>query len=153
MKRTPTIIFAGAIALAGCQDMGLEYNLPLEEAMERPPFALVAAVMAPSDVADMQLIAEGRLWVPSGLPQTLAADDLQPVGTSNGSTVYARAWDDRPHDELFTALPDQSPDGAATTAGAGGSRYLAFAPVIGGGRSMAEGGESGETGGGEPEAH
>jgi hypothetical protein len=142
MKRTSTIILAGVLTLAGCRDMGLDYNLPLEEAMERPPLALVSAVMAPSDVADRHFIAEGRLWVPSGLPQTLAARDLQPVGASNGATVYARSWDTRPYGELFTALPAGTSEAAAMPSAEDG-RFLGYAPVIGGGRPQAESGESG----------
>ena len=134
MKRTGTLVLA-AFALVGCQDMGLEDNVPLREAMEQPPKELVAEVMAPSEVADRQLVVDGRLWVPSGLPLTLQQSEIRPVGASNGQTVYARSWDEEPYDELFVPLGADAPTDPLRFGPVEGDGYLAFAPVIGGGRS------------------
>ena len=133
MKRRTTALLFGILAMAGCQDMGLEYNLPLEEATDRPPMALVAAVMAPAATADRQLIVDGTLWVPSGLPLALDQQEVQPVGSSGGETVYARSWDRPPYDELFTRLPPPAPTDPLVFGPAEGEQYLSYSAIIGGG--------------------
>lgn len=143
MKRTGTIAaFALVTALAGCQDAGLEGNVPLEEAMNRPPSDLVAAVHAPAPTADGQLVVDGRLWVPTGTPLDLDAAGLRAVGSASGRTVHARTWDRPPYDALFTPV---APDA-----------WQEWAPVIG--RSGAlpgsgAGGDSASHGGAPADTH
>lgn len=128
MKRTGTIAaFTLVTALAGCQDAGLEGNVPLEEAMNRPPSDLVAAVHAPAGTEDGQLVVDGRLWVPSGTPRSLDAAGLRAVGSASGRTVHARTWDRPPYDALFTPAADDTA-GAATSAP---DAWQEWAPVIG----------------------
>jgi hypothetical protein len=101
MKRAPVAALVALLALAGCRDMGLAGNLPLEEAERMPPPALVAAVFAESPAGGEDLVIDGRLWVPWGLPVALDAGELRAVGSSHGRTVHARAWDRSPYDALF----------------------------------------------------
>jgi hypothetical protein len=129
MKRTTTLALAGALALAGCRDMGLEGNVPLAEAEQMPPSELVAAVHPARGAAEgHELILEGALWVPSGGPGALSSDALRPVGAAQGRTVYARTWDRPPYDELFTRV-----EGAAGEPGAAEGDWQSYLPVIGGG--------------------
>lgn len=134
MKRTATIAFftlAAPLALAGCQDLGLEGNIPLAEAEDRAPSELVAAVYAPTEVQDQQLIVDGRLWVPQGAPLTVSARELRPVGSAGGKTVHARSWDQAPYDALFTELPPQAPTDSLVFGPQEGTQWQEWAPVIG----------------------
>lgn len=131
MRRMRAIVLCGALALAGCQDLGLEYNLPLEEAESRAPSELVAAVMAPAEVVDREIIVDGRLWVPWGLPQPLRAGELRAIGSSSGTTVYARSWDEAPYDALFTRLEAGAPTDSLAPGHRGGEQWLRHEPVIG----------------------
>ena len=129
--RTPAIALLGALTLLGCRDMGLEYNLPLEEAQNRGPSELVAAVMAPAASMDFELVVDGRLWVPSGLPLTLRSGELRPVGAAAGRSVYARAWDGPPYDALFTPLPPSFPADSVAAGRMETRQWIELAPVIG----------------------
>lgn len=128
--RIPAIAMLAALALTGCKDLGLEDNVPLEQAENRPPSDLVAAVMAPTRSGAADLVVDGRLWVPSGLPLTLRAGELRPVGTAGGRAVYARSWDEPPYDALFTRRPAAAPaDSLAARPHA--EQWIELAPVIG----------------------
>lgn len=144
MKRSAVVVLGMALALVGCRDMGLEGNAPLVEAEQAPPSDLVVAVHE-AEVQRQELIVEGRLWVPSGLPWTLAEDGLRPVGSAGGATVYARSWDEAPYDELFTRLPRRTPEAGAPIEIARDARWQGYAPVLGGG-----GGPAAPVGGVEP---
>lgn len=135
MKGRSTMALVGIVAAVGCENMGLDYAGPAEEARLRPPTDLVAAAMGPSGAPDGGgLVVDGRLWVTAGLPVALHEDALRPVGAASGQTVYARSWDQAPYDQLFT----REGSGAATgESGAAGSRWLAYLPVIGGGGASA----------------
>ena len=106
MKRI-TIAALGLVvgATTGCVDMGLEGNVALEEAQDRPPRDLVAAIYRPTETVSQRVIVEGRLYVPSGLPLTADQGDLRPVGSAAGGTVYARKWDSAPYDAVYMELP------------------------------------------------
>lgn len=133
MKRTLTLVLFGALALVGCRDMGLDENSPVEEAMARGASSeLVAEVMVPTTTLQGQLIADGKLWVPHGLPLEAGAGDLRAVGSSGGETIYARSWDDPPYDELFTRVATGDAAAGSGEATLGGESYQPYAPVIGG---------------------
>lgn len=118
MKPVPTAIaLAIVVALAGCKDMGLEGNIPLQEAEQMAPPDLVAAVHAPVREAPEPAILDGRVWVPWGLPRYMDAGDLRPVGSVHGVTLYTYSWDRAPYDALFS------------TTGLG--EWQGHAPVIG----------------------
>lgn len=128
MHRTSIIaVCALGLALVACRDLGLEDNVPLEEAMQQPPLDLVAAVHAPADGPE-PLIIDGRLWRPSGVPITTGTGELRPVGSAGGTTVYARSWDRPPYDEVFARIDPAGPD--AGTADDDGP-WQPFAPVLG----------------------
>ena len=125
MKRATLALTA--LLVAGCgPDLGLEGTVPLEEARQAPPSELVAMVHAPPPVADEQIVVNGRLWVPWGLPVEMASDALRSVGSAHGTTVHARWWDRSPYDALFARH-----DGA----------WQGYAPVFG------------RSGGGGPASH
>lgn len=135
MRRTPITALLGLVlATAACRDVGLEDNRPLEEAMQRPPSALVAAVHTPAAEETQPVIVEGRLWVPAGTPVTLPATELRPIGSARGHTLYARAWARSPYGQVFTRVQPDSADAPTETAAAGpasGERWQAYAPVLG----------------------
>lgn len=118
MKRITMVALAiAAGATTACRDLGLEGNIPLEEARDREPSALVAAVMRPTEVVAQRIVVDGRLWVPSGQPITAGAEDLQPVGSADGTTVYARRWDRPPYDAVFIRLAPAGAPGRPPAAG------------------------------------
>lgn len=98
MKRVPALVLLTVVT--GCTT-GLDGAPPLDEAEHAPPPELVAQVHALPDTAADDVIVDGRLWVPWGLPADLRGAVLRPVGSAHGLTVYARAWDRSPYDELF----------------------------------------------------
>ncbi|HUG40203.1 MAG TPA: hypothetical protein VMM12_06955 [Longimicrobiales bacterium] len=116
-------------ATAGCRDMGLDGNIPLEEARARETSELVAATMRPRAAPAQRLVVDGRLWVPFGLPLTLDASDLRAVGSADGQTVHARRWDQAPYDALFIPLPPAG--GVAALGGAGPQEWQELRPVHG----------------------
>lgn len=122
MRRAPTAALVALLAV-GCTDLGLEGNIPLEEAERKPPSELVAAVFGPTDAPAGELIADGRLWVPWGRPGAFDDADLRPVGSTHGLTVHARAWDRPPYDALFVPTDHAG--------------WQGYAPVIGGARGDA----------------
>ena len=89
-----------ALLLAGCRDMGLPGNLPLEDVAHGAPPELVAAVHGGGADEDA-LALDGRLWVPWGLPRRFDTGELRPVGSVQGLTVHVRSWDRSPYDGLF----------------------------------------------------
>ncbi len=99
MKRALVALLT--LALPACGSIGLDQVRPLEEATHAPPPELVAEVHALPPTADAEVIVDGRLWVPWGAPTEMDAAELRSVGSAHGMTVYARAWDRSPLDELF----------------------------------------------------
>lgn len=125
MKRASTaIVLATIVALTGCRDMGLEGNVPLQEAEQMAPPDLVAAVHGPAQDTAEPVILDGRTWVPWGEPQAMSAGALRPVGSVHGTTVYVRSWDRSPYDALFTATGDGAWQGHAPVIGQSGGSGL-----------------------------
>lgn len=108
MKRTTIGVLALTMAATtACRDMGLDGNVPLDQAENKAPRPLVEAVTQRGQDTGPRLVVDGRLWVPSGEPQDLDNDDLRAVGSGDGHTVYARPWDRPPFDAIFVQIqPD-----------------------------------------------
>lgn len=109
MKRTSTIVLLGLLTFTGCRNMGLDYAGPADEAAIDQPSDLVTAVhQREAQPVAHGLIVDGRRWAPAGRPgsQTLDEDNLRPVGSTGGQTVYANRWDDAPYDVLYTSGED-----------------------------------------------
>ncbi len=125
MKWISRIALFGAVALVGCENMGLDYAGAAEEARIDAPTALVAAVHPQVAEAEWPpLIVDGTRWVSAGPADAVGEDEIRPVGSASGTTVYARSWDTPPYDELFT----RSEQGALADA-----EWQSYLPVIGGG--------------------
>lgn len=106
MKRTSTIVLLGLLTFTGCRNMGLDYAGPADEAAIDQPSDLVAAVhQRAAEPVFHGLIVDGRRWATAGRPgsQTLDEDNLRPIGSTGGQTVYANRWDDAPYDVLYTS--------------------------------------------------
>lgn len=114
MNRTGIGVIGVALLATGCADLGLEGNIPAEQSRTMPPPELVTAVMPPTADDAVRLVVDGRLWVPAGQPATRAAAELRPVGSAAGRTVYARAWDDRPFNAIFTRVEGARPEAATS---------------------------------------
>lgn len=133
MKRTSTLVLFGTLVLVGCENMGLDYAGPADEAGIAPPSELVAAGYGPSTASRAgRLIVDGRLWMPSEIPPALDEENVRAVGSANGQTVYARSWDRAPYDRLFTRLAEPAPTGPAVFGIAEGAAWRSHLPVIGG---------------------
>ncbi len=115
MKRAAAIALL-SLVLPACGNLGLDGAPPLNEAEHAPPPALEAAVHARMANPDDQVVVDGRLWVPWGLPETIDAGQLRSVGSARGRTIYARSWDRSPYDQLFTRTDGE---------------WQRYAPVIG----------------------
>ncbi len=148
MKRTTTLALGTVLLTTGCLDLGLADNVPEEESEMAPPMELVAAVTAPS--SDRTLIVDSRQWVPAGRPMALRPEELRPVGSAMGRTAYARSWDQRPYDELFTRV-----DAPADPLALEPREWQRYVPVLGGGsargaapadRGEADAADAGEAG-------
>lgn len=129
MMRLSTIALLGALTLTGCRNMGLDYAGPTDDEARGPTSELVAAVYERgAEEAREGLIVDGRKWVASGVagPLALGEDDLRPVGSAAGETVYARHWDAAPYDVLFTRVSE--------------GEWQAYLSVIGGGGAAARAG-------------
>lgn len=143
MSRRPMIALLAVAATVACENMGLDYAGPADDAARRPPPALVAAVTPPPTPAGEGLIVDGRLWLPAGSPLALDEEDVRAVGSASGRTVYARAWDQPPYDRLFARDQRQDPAAGApgseaaapqgSAADAQEGPWIAYLPVIGGG--------------------
>lgn len=146
MKRI-TIAALGLVvgATAGCRDMGLEGNIQLEEARGRQTSALMRAISTPTESGTTRLVVDGRLWVAAGLPVSLRSDELRSIGSADGQTVYARAWDRSPYDALFVQLPDTA--GVPAVSMPGGERWIRLDPVRGRTGPVAGAAEAGEPAG------
>lgn len=135
MKRvTMATVGLIAAAAAGCVDMGLEGNRPLEEAEYRVTSALVAAVTEPTGGDGPRIVVDGRLWLPSGLPIALSPTDVRAVGSADGQTVYARTWDAPPYDALFVRGGGGAgiqPGTASALQPTGDQQWLELRPVLG----------------------
>ena len=104
MQRVSTALLA-VVLFTGCENLGLDAApIPLDEARHAAPPELVATVHADGE-GPGELVVDGRLWVPWGLPVEHDAAALRPVGSTRGLTVYARIWDRAPYDALLTATP------------------------------------------------
>ncbi len=134
MNRTPALVVAlAAASLAACKDVGLDTNIPVEEAATRPQSDLVAAVHAPPQPSVQPMVIDGRRWVASGFPLALDEDELQAIGAVNGATVYARKWDRPPYDAVFTLAPPSVASAGTTRLEetVQPRRWLSYAPVDG----------------------
>lgn len=141
MDRIQTIALIGLLTLAGCRNMGLDYAGPEDEAVTADPTELVAAVHARAAEEERRpLIVEGKKWVPSGRPLMLNEDEVTPVGSAGGRTVYARSWDDSPYEALFARGED-------------GTEWRTYLPVLGGGGGPPSGTAGSEGEGGSAPGH
>lgn len=124
MMRRSTIALLGVLALTGCKNMGLDYAGPADEAAVDSPSDLVAAVHERgAEHTSQGLIVDGRKWVSAGVPGPLplGEEELRPVGSAAGSTVYARHWDRAPYDMLFTRVAESDAwQGHVSVTGGGG---------------------------------
>jgi hypothetical protein len=89
------------VGLAGCRDNGLpDKNLPVEEARHRyiQPYLSYQAMAATTPVA-----IGGREWMPSLPVETIPARMLQPVGSAEGTTLFALRGDEAPYSSLYAS--------------------------------------------------
>lgn len=127
MQRTTiALVLTLTLTAAACRDMGLDGNIPLDQAEHMPPKPLVQQVMERGEDPGPRLIVDGRIWAPSGQPQQMDADQLRAVGSGDGHTVYARTWDTPPFDAVFVQVQDEQSALAAPA-----TRWLRLEPVRG----------------------
>jgi hypothetical protein len=95
------VVMACAAALSACRDNGLpDRNLPLEDAQNRE---YGYSVYQP--VTDTPALAMGgRHWVASQAVETIPAHILVPVGTAEGTQLFARRGEEAPYSRLWAQL-------------------------------------------------
>jgi hypothetical protein len=89
------------IGLAGCKDNGLpNKNLPIEEARHRElnPYPAYQPMAGTTPVA-----VGGRDWMPSLPVEQIPARLLQPVGSVEGTALYALRGDAAPYGSLYAS--------------------------------------------------
>lgn len=103
-------VLVAALAMVGCQKKG--QNLPLEVARYRvitpdvpdrrsptaPPF-----FTPPTNVVRIG----DQLWQPGFDRFRLPATSVRQVGSAEGMTFYAPAWDSAPYDRVLVNVPGQ----------------------------------------------
>jgi hypothetical protein len=94
---------ACATVLSACRDNGLrDRNLPLDEAQNRQ---FGYRVYEPS--TDTPALAMGgRHWIRSQVVETIAPHVLAPVGTAEGTQLYARRGEEAPYSRLYEQLSE-----------------------------------------------
>lgn len=116
MRARVTLIATALIALAGCDDLGLENrNYPHEQAAHRPPDALVQAVHPETrpgpatpdahTTSARPVSVAGQTFMAAGAPQRVEAAALRQVGGGAAGSFSAAAWDEPPYDRLYLSHP------------------------------------------------
>jgi hypothetical protein len=112
MKRIygAALALCSLLALSGCKDVGLEENVPVEQARVRPP-KLEAVWITPESPGEPEEAAQavavaGSQWVPVAQWHTLPGGYVRQVASVGGRPIYAFAWDEAPYSVLL------SPEGA-----------------------------------------
>jgi hypothetical protein len=95
------VAIACVAGLSACRDNGLpDRNLPLDEAQHRE---LRYTVYQPA--TDTPALAMGgRYWIRSHAVETIAAHVLVPVGTAEGTQLFARRGEAAPYGRLYQRI-------------------------------------------------
>ena len=95
------LALACVAVFAGCRDNGLrDRNLPLAEAQNRE-FRYAVYESSP----DARPVAVGgRHWMRSHAVEDIADNVLVPVGTTDGTQIYARRGDEAPYSRLYAEV-------------------------------------------------
>jgi len=83
--------------LTACRDVGLSFNIPLEEAENR---AFRYAVYE-DGTGDPLLRFDDRNWMASAAVEHIPERALREVGTARGRAVYAPTWETAPYDRVY----------------------------------------------------
>lgn len=90
------VVMLAAGALTGCRDVGLDFNIPREEAENRE------FRYGTYDAGGEALLQfDNRNWMESAATEHIPDNVLRQVGTANGSAVYAPVWETGPFDRLY----------------------------------------------------
>lgn len=111
MRTSRPVLCIALVTLAtGCgPDLGLDDNIPADEAAMKEPKPLVVATLRaeapdrpePFDFGD-------RGWVPNAMPRRgpLPQSTLTSVGSAGDRTLLAARWDAPPYDRIFVRTAD-----------------------------------------------
>jgi hypothetical protein len=103
--RVCLVALVSAAAVSACRDNGLpDRNLPLDQAQQRQ---FGYTVYQPS--TDTPALAMGgRHWIRSLPVETIPAHVLVPVGSADGTQLYARRGEEAPYSRLWEQVaPDR----------------------------------------------
>ncbi|HEX2166633.1 MAG TPA: hypothetical protein VHG09_05285 [Longimicrobiales bacterium] len=101
--RVGLVMIACATGLSACRDNGLEdRNLPLEEAQNRVNRYPVYERSGDSPALAMG----GRHWIRSQTEEKIAPHVLVPVGTVEGTQLFARRGADAPYSRLWAQVSE-----------------------------------------------
>lgn len=89
------------LTLAGCRDIGLGGNIPLEQATSRELPYQVYETGTGSAGANVFAFGE-RNWMRSASTEAIPQNVMVSVGSASGTPVYAPAWAQAPHTRLYT---------------------------------------------------
>ena len=83
--------------LTACRDVGLNFNIPREEAENRA--FRYSTYDAGTDAPLLRF--DDRNWITSAAVEHIPERVLREVGTARGRAVYAPAWESAPYDRLY----------------------------------------------------
>jgi hypothetical protein len=96
------LLAACTAGLSACKDNGLrDRNLPLEQAQTRQGGYPVYEASAGTPLA-----MGGRHWVSSQREETIAGHVLVPVGTAEGTQLFARRGEQAPYSTLYAQVSE-----------------------------------------------
>lgn len=97
------LVIACAAGLSACRDNGLaDRNLPLDQAQNREYGYPVYETSEDTPTLAMG----GHHWVRSQAEETIAAHVLVPVGTTDGTQLFARRGEEAPYSRLYAQISE-----------------------------------------------
>ena len=100
--RMTVLLLAAIVPQSACRDLGLDGNVPLNEAENRryrySTYESSEAVGEPGRT----LPFNGRNWMASADVEPIPEGILREVGSASGTTLYAPVWEEPPFPHLYS---------------------------------------------------
>ncbi len=98
-RGTAALLLVGAVL--GCRDVGLQGNIPLQEAENRQyRYATYEMTEAAGHGANVVRF-DARNWMASAVLERIPERLLRPVGDADGTPVFAPVWTEPPYASIY----------------------------------------------------